>query len=104
MALILEDDGEVTAYAGTAEDSAGRLGDLARTLLRAGQAAGSRAGLDAVGRVEVSRPEGAVFAVRDPGGVRTLVTIADGGALSSLLFYDMRMALAGYGARTPATG
>lgn len=104
VALLLGGDGTVVAHAGTEQESAGRLGDLAGTLLRAGDAAGSRAGLEAVNRIEVSRPEGAVFAVRDPGHERTLVTVADGGALSSLLLYDMRMALDGSGADASGSG
>lgn len=99
--LMLDEAGELEAHHGTDAAGADRLRELSVELLRAARAAGARSGIEAVARLEISRPDGGVFAVheRPPGGRgRTLVTITSGGALPSLVLYDMRMTLAGHGA------
>lgn len=96
-ALVLEGSERLAAHAGAGDGGVERLGELAAKLLRAGDGAGVRAGLDAVTKIEVSRPEAAVFAVRDTRHDRTLVAVADGATLPSLMLYDMQMALAGTG-------
>jgi predicted regulator of Ras-like GTPase activity (Roadblock/LC7/MglB family) len=101
-AILLDDGGGLVARTGVGGRPGERLGRRAADLFGAADAAAARGGLAGATRVEVSRPQGAVFGVRaaDPEGRGlTLVAIAAGGALSSLVLYDMRMALLAMGAR-----
>lgn len=99
-AVLLDEGGGLAAHAGDDAAPPDRLRALAGDLFGAADGAGARAGLGPVGRVEVSRPDGGVFGFRgrDRGGDRwTLVAVTAAGALSSLVFYDMRMALLAIG-------
>lgn len=98
--LLDEGGGEVAGASADGADS-GRLAELAAELFAVADAAGSRAGIGGVRRVEVARPEGGVFGVRarDPEGRDwTLVAVTAGGALSSLVFYDLGMTIRALGA------
>lgn len=94
-ASLLDEDGrELAAEAGEG------LAELAAELFRVADAAASRAGVDGIQGVEVARPEGGVFGLRarDPQGrAWTLIAVTAGGALSSLVLYDMRMAIRALG-------
>ncbi|HEV2074996.1 MAG TPA: hypothetical protein VGR10_02045 [Thermoleophilaceae bacterium] len=94
-AVLLDDRGAVAAHAGADATRAGALAEHAIALLKGADAA---AGPGRVDRMEVSRPDGGVFAVRAPARGWTLVVVSMAGALGSLVLYDMRMALAGLGA------
>jgi hypothetical protein len=99
-AVLLDESGELVGHVGDDGASPEDLRELARGLFAAAELSGARAGVERVERVEVSRPEGGVFGVRDPereGGSLTLVAVADAGALSSLVLYDMVMTLRGVG-------
>lgn len=96
--MLLDDRGAVAAHAGADVSRAGVLAEHAIALLRGGDAAGGPARIERVERMEVSRPDGGVFAVREPARGWTLVVVSAAGALASLVLYDMRMALAGLGA------
>ena len=101
-AILLDDRGGVAARTGVGERRAERLRSLAADLFGAADVAATRGEWSGVARVEVSRPDGAVFGVRasDPQGRDwTLVTITGAGALPSLVLYDMRMALLAMGGR-----
>lgn len=103
-AVVLDGRGELAGHAGEDPTTPERLRELAGELFAAAEAAGPRAQVDRVDRVEVSRPDGGVFGLRDrdrEGGPLTLVAVTGGGALSSLVFYDMRMALRDIGGETP---
>jgi hypothetical protein len=105
-AILLGGRGELLARGGADAPRAEHLRDLAAKLLATADDAGVRAGLERVGRVELSSPRGTVFAVREDGrggSGSTLVAVASGGALSSLVLYDMRMTLARLGS-DPALG
>ncbi len=100
LAVLLDGAGELAAHTGDGAGARDGLSDLAADLFRAADAAGGKVGVDPVGRVEVSRPEGGIFGVRgrDPGGDEwTLVAVAAAGALSSLVLYDLRMTLQAIG-------
>lgn len=102
-AILLDERGEVLARAGAGSGPAERLAGRARELLRVADLATARAGMAALGGLQVSRAEGAVFCVRgraDDDRDRTLLAIAVPGALPALVLYDMRMALRAMGART----
>ena len=98
-AVLIDERGELVVSAGDDLDG-DRLADHARDLLAAADAAAARGGLEAVERVEVSRPDGGVFAIReaDRDGRRwTAVAVVAGGALPALVLYDLRMAVLGLG-------
>jgi hypothetical protein len=100
-AILLDERGGLVARTGVRARPAERLRKRVADLFGAAQAAAARSGLAGAARVEVSRPEGAVFGVRAldrEGRECTLVAITAGGALSSLVLYDMRMALLAMGA------
>jgi len=100
-AALLDEGGNRVASANADGADADGIAELAAELFTVADAAGSRVGLDGVGRVEVARPEGGVFGVRarDPAGRSwTLVAVTVGGALSSLVFYDMGMTIRALGA------
>ena len=88
-AAVLDSSGAVAAQRGFDDDGGGdRVRDLILTLFdRAVEAGG---GEDS-SQVEVSVPEGAVYAARERGW--TLAVVAGRFALSSLMFYDLRMVL-----------
>jgi predicted regulator of Ras-like GTPase activity (Roadblock/LC7/MglB family) len=88
-ALLLDARGELAAAAtdpGIERDEK-ELEKLAHELLEATDRVG-----DAPGGVEVTAPSGAVFALRAEDW--TLVVVAVRDALSSLMFYDLRHAVA----------
>lgn len=99
--VLLDERGELAASSGADEDAAKQLRDTARSLLDAADRAGARAGLRPVARVEVSRPDGGVFALRDDDASSrrwTLLAVTAGATLPSLMLYDMRMAIRAIGA------
>lgn len=101
-AILLDDRGGVAARTGVGARPAERLRSLAGELFGAAELAAARGGWSSPSRVEVSRPDGAVFGIRagDPRGRDwTLVAITGGGALPSLVHYDLRMALLAMDAR-----
>ena len=93
-ALLVDGCGGLLAHAG--EGDPANLAELSGELLAAAEAARARTGGGPVRRVEVSGPSGGVFAVREDrdGAGRTLLAVTAGGALSSLVLYDLRMTLA----------
>ncbi len=100
-AVLLDDRGGLAAQAADDNSIRDGLRGLATDFFRAADAAGVRAGVDPVGRIEVSRPDGGVYGLRDrdrDGNLWTLVAITAAGALSSLVLYDMRMAVLAIGA------
>jgi hypothetical protein len=99
-AVILDGRGELAAHAGEETGPPDLLRELAEELFAAADGAGLRADVEQVDRVEVSRPDGGVFGLRDrtrAGDPLTLVAVTAPGALSSLVFYDMLMTLRGVG-------
>ena len=97
-AAVLDESGAVAAQSGFDEGSTDELRELVADLFRhAAEAAGDE---PAPGQVEVALPEGWVYAYRDHGW--TLAVVAGRFALSSLMFFDLRMVvrdLAGIGER-----
>ena len=77
-ATILDAGGELAAHTGDSKERAERMRSLVLELL---ELAGGPA-------VEVSTPNGAVFAVRENGW--TIGVVTGRYALSSLMFYDLR--------------
>jgi hypothetical protein len=77
-ATILDGSNELVAYSGDSPERAERMRKLVLELLE-------RAGGP---EVEVSTPNGAVFAVRENGW--TIAVVTGRYALSSLMFYDLR--------------
>jgi hypothetical protein len=89
-AAVLDSGGAVAAQSGFDEDD----GEQVRTLVgdlfdRAAEAKGDGGAPPA--QLEVSLPEGVVYAVRERGW--TLAVVAGRFALSSLMFYDLRMVI-----------
>ena len=88
-AAVLGSDGSVAAQTGFDEGDPDAVRALVGDLFdHAALAAGEGPGTD---QLEVSLPEGVVFAVRDGGW--TLAVVAGRFALSSLMFFDLRMVL-----------
>ena len=86
-AAVLGSDGSVAAHTGFEEGDADSVKSLVGDLFdRAAEAAGEG---PAPGQVEVALPEGSVFALRERGW--TLTVVAGRFALSSLMFFDLRM-------------
>jgi hypothetical protein len=88
----------VAAQSGFDEDGADQLRELVGDLFRHAAEAGADAA--ASDQVEIALPEGSVYALRGHGW--TLAVVAGRFALSSLMFYDLRMVirdLAGIGER-----
>lgn len=86
-AAVLDDGGTVAAQTGFDEGKADEVQELVAELFRnAQETAGGAAAPD---QFEVSLPDGSVYALRDHGW--TLAVIAGRYALSSLMFYDLRM-------------
>lgn len=85
-ATILDGSNELAAYSGESADRGERMRRLVLDLLDA--AGGAVPGLDEPPEVEVSTPNGAVFAVRENGW--TIGVVTGRYALSSLMLYDLR--------------
>jgi predicted regulator of Ras-like GTPase activity (Roadblock/LC7/MglB family) len=86
-AAVLDRDGAVAAHSGFDEGDAGQVRELVGDLFQtAARAAGDQPPPD---HIEVALPEGAVYALREHGW--TLAVIAGRFALSSLMFFDLRM-------------
>lgn len=87
-AAVIDGSGAVAAHTGFDDAEGEDLGQLVTDLFdRATEAGGG----DGPPQVEVSLPEGVVYAVRDRGW--TLAVVAGRYALSSLMFYDLRMVI-----------
>jgi hypothetical protein len=86
-AALLDSSGALAASSGVPDGRAGQLGDLLAQLFDEATAAGG----EAPSQIEISLPEGVVFAVRENGW--TLGVVAGRYALSSLMFYDLRMVI-----------
>ena len=86
-AAVLGSDGSLAAQTGFEGDDVAALDGLVGELfVNAAKAADGEPGPD---QVEVALPEGSVYALRDRGW--TLAVVAGRFALSSLMFFDMRM-------------
>ena len=86
-AAVLDPSGAVVARSGFDDGDADGVRELVTEVFeRAAEAGGA-----AADQVEVSLPEGAVYAVRDGGW--TIAVVAGRFALSSLMFYDLRMVI-----------
>jgi hypothetical protein len=97
-AAVLDESGAVAAQSGFDEDGADQVRDVVGDLFQ--HAAEAAADGPAPTQVEVVLPEGVVYALRDHGW--TLAVVAGRFALSSLMFFDLRMVvrdLAGIGER-----
>lgn len=97
-ALLLDERGDLAAHTADESDRGERLGALVRELLERADAASEGPGAR-VAQVEVTTPEGAVFALRAPaanGGSAgwTIAVVAERLALPSLMFYDLLHVLA----------
>ena len=93
---------ELTRPIPSAEDGADQVREAVADLFQ--HAAEAAAGGPAPAQVEVVLPEGAIYALRDHGW--TLAVVAGRFALSSLMFFDLRMVirdLAGIGQRATTT-
>jgi hypothetical protein len=94
-AAVLEGDGAVAAQSGFDEGDEQTLRELIGDLFdHAASAAGDA---PPPPQVEVSLPEGVVFAVREKGW--TVAVVAGRFALPSLMFFDLRMVIGDLGAR-----
>jgi hypothetical protein len=80
-AVVLDGDGAVAAQSGFDEADSDQVRERVAKLFE-------QAGSD---QLEVVLPEGSVYAVRDHGW--TLAVVTGRFALSSLMFYDLRMVL-----------
>jgi hypothetical protein len=88
-AAVLDTGGSVAAHTGFDEDDASEVGATVGDLFDHAAAA---AGDDTPpGQVEVALPEGILYAVRERGW--TLAVVAGRFALSSLMFFDLRMVI-----------
>lgn len=93
VALVLDSGGRLAAATGDDEGRKERMrGYVVELLDRAAETAPD-AGID---QVEVSTPEGSVFAVR--GSSWTVAVVAGRKPLSSLMFYDLRNVVSDLGA------
>jgi hypothetical protein len=88
-AAVLDGGGGVAAQSGFEDGDADEVKALVGDLFDHAQEAA--AGDPAPDQVEVALPEGSVFALRDHGW--TLAVVAGRFALSSLMFYDLRMVI-----------
>jgi len=85
-AAVLDSRDELAAFTGDDADRGARMRKLVLELL--GEAGDAVPGFGEIPEVEVSTPNGAVFAVRENGW--TIAVVTGGYALSSLMFYDLR--------------
>ena len=90
-AVVLDARGDVVAASGPDDDGT-RMGELAVELFERAEAASP----GAVSQVEAWAGGGIVFAVRDERW--TLAVVTGRYALSTLMFYDLRLVLADLGA------
>jgi hypothetical protein len=88
-AAVLDDGGAVAAQSGFDEGDAGQVKTLVGDLFD--HAREAAADDPAPGQIEVTLPEGSVFALREHGW--TLAVVAGRFALSSLMFFDLRMVI-----------
>jgi hypothetical protein len=85
-AAVLDGHGELAAHSGDSEERAQRMRRLVLDLLEsAGRAV---PGVEDVPEVEVTTPNGGVFAVSENGW--TIAVVTGRYALSSLMLYDLR--------------
>jgi predicted regulator of Ras-like GTPase activity (Roadblock/LC7/MglB family) len=88
-AAVLDATGAVAAQTGFEEDDADEVRKLVVDLFdRAAEVRGNGSGPN---QVEVSLPDGAVYAVREKDWA--VAVVAGRFALSSLMFYDLRMVI-----------
>jgi hypothetical protein len=85
-AAILDSKDELAAHSGDSRERGERMRKLVLELLE--QAGNAVPGLDDVPQVEVSTPNGGVFALRESGW--TIAVVTGRYTLSSLMFYDLR--------------
>jgi hypothetical protein len=85
-AAILDGRDELVAYSGDSSERAERMRKLVLELLE--RASDAAPGIDKPPEVEVSTPNGAVFAVRENGW--TIAVVTGRYVLSSLMLYDLR--------------
>lgn len=83
---ILDSNDELAAHSGDSPERGVRMRKLVLELLD--QAGSAVPGVGEVPEVEISTPNGAVFAVRENGW--TIAVVTGRYALSSLMFYDLR--------------
>jgi predicted regulator of Ras-like GTPase activity (Roadblock/LC7/MglB family) len=88
-AAVLDGDGSIAAQSGFQDDDAEQVRSLVGDLFD--KAAEAAAKEPAPGQVEVALPDGSVFALREHGW--TLAVVAGRFALSSLMFFDLRMVI-----------
>jgi hypothetical protein len=91
-AVVLDRGARVAAATGEDDERKGRMRDLVVELLDRASEVTPAAGID---QVEVTTPEGSVFAVR--GTDWTVAVVAGRKPLSSLMFYDLRNVVADLG-------
>jgi len=88
-AIILDGSNELAAHTGHLQESSERAGRMRKLVIELFERAGEAVpGMDDVPEVEVSTPNGAVFAVRENGW--TIAVVTGRYALSSLMLYDLR--------------
>src|SRR5881227_3312708 len=90
--VVLDRDGRIAASTGDDEGRSERMRELFVALLDCAAGALPDAGVD---QLEVTSPEGSVFAVR--GSDWTVGVVAGRKPLSSLMFYDLRNVVADLG-------
>jgi hypothetical protein len=88
-AAVLDDGGAIAAQSGFDEGDGDQVKTLVGDLFD--KAAEAAAGEPAPDQVEVALPEGSVYALREHGW--TLAVVAGRFALSSLMFFDLRMVI-----------
>jgi hypothetical protein len=88
-AALLDDDAQLLASSGVESADSDRLRELVAELFDQADGAAGSDGPPA--QIEVSLPEGALFATREHG--YRIAVVAGRYALASLMFYDLRMAL-----------
>ena len=86
-AAVLDKDGAVAAQSGFDEGDDEQVKDLVGDLFDHAAEAGD----PAPNQIEVALPEGSVYAVREHGW--TLAVVTGRFALSSLMFFDLRMVI-----------
>ena len=97
-AAVLDNEGSVAARSGFDENGDDRLKELVGDLFDHAASATPDGDGPERGQVEIALPEGSVYALREHGW--TLAVVTGRFALSSLMFFDLRMVardLAGLG-------
>ena len=90
-AVLLDKQGSVAARSGFDEDDDEQLEELVGDLFAHAATATSAAGEPDANQVEIALPEGSVYALREHGW--TLAVVTGRFALSSLMFFDLRMVI-----------